>query len=371
MHDDVTPAPEPPARPIWRRILRWVLGVVAVVLALLLGLVAFFSAVEYRPKQVESVPAVVAAALPLDEVDSSQELTVLTWNIGYAGLGANADFFMDGGEEVQGTDETRMEANLRAIADELDAVDPDIAFLQEVDRDSTRSYGIDQEAFLTNLRPGAVASFAHNFKVTFLPYPIPPIGKVDSGILTLADGVVTEAYRESLPVPFEWPVSMFNLKRGLLVNRMSLEGTDRELVTINLHLEAYDDGEGKRAQTEALMRIIDAETAAGNLVIAGGDFNQTFPDADPTRWPVVEGSWQPGDMEDGAFDGVQLVGDASVPTARSLQFPYEGVDPDEFQHYVIDGFLVSEGVEVLSVETLDLGFEASDHNPVVLKVQLS
>lgn len=162
------------------------LGIVAALLVLVLGLVAFFSAVEYRPKQVEGVPAEISAALPLDEVEPTQELTVLTWNIGYAGLGANADFFMDGGEEVQATDEARMEANLLAIADELDAVDPDIAFLQEVDRDSTRSYGIDQEAFLTNLR-----------------------------------------------------------------------------------LEAYDDGEGKRAQTEALMRVIDALARRRGVVAAG------------------------------------------------------------------------------------------------------
>ena len=54
-------------------------------------------------------------------------------------------------------------------------------------------------------------------------------------------------------------------------------GSDREPVLVNLHLEAYDDGEGKIAQTNQLRDYIEDEYAKGNYVIAGGDFNQVFP----------------------------------------------------------------------------------------------
>jgi len=45
-------------------------------------------------------------------------------------------------------------------------------------------------------------------------------------------------------------------------------------VLVNLHLEAYDSGEGKIAQTKLLVEFLEQEYAKGNYVIAGGDFNQ-------------------------------------------------------------------------------------------------
>ena len=104
----------------------------------------------------------------------------------------------------------------------------------------------------------------------------------------------------------------------LLVERVPVEGTEKELVIINLHLEAYDDGEGKRAQTEQLMQIIVAEYRNGNYVIAGGDFNQTFEGAD--TFPVLdESTWQPGKLYNSELPaGFSYVFDASKPTCRVL-----------------------------------------------------
>ena len=62
--------------------------------------------------------------------------------------------------------------------------------------------------------------------------------------------------------------------------------------------------------------------------------------------------------------------DPSVPTCRSLDQPLEGADLTNFQFYMIDGFVVSDNVEIKSVETKDMGFKATDHNPVVMDVVL-
>lgn len=35
---------------------------------------------------------------------------------------------------------------------------------------------------------------------------------------------------------------------------------------------------------------------------------------------------------------------------------------------MLDGFIVSPNIEVLSVETQSLGFRYSDHNPVVMEI---
>jgi hypothetical protein len=40
------------------------------------------------------------------------------------------------------------------------------------------------------------------------------------------------------------------------------------------------------------------------------------------------------------------------------------------QYYVIDGFILSPNVELKNVETMDLGFANSDHNPVLINVSL-
>ena len=66
-------------------------------------------------------------------------------------------------------------------------------------------------------------------------------------------------------------------------------------------------------------------------------------------------------------DGWQFVWDDSTPTCRLLNAPY---DPDSAQHYVIDGFILSPNVSLSAVETMDLGFHASDHNPVLLEAVL-
>ena len=63
--------------------------------------------------------------------------------------------------------------------------------------------------------------------------------------------------------------------------------------------------------------------------------------------------------------------DGRVPSCRSLDQPYEGADRAGFQYYLIDGFIVSSNLTVEGLETLDLDFVCSDHNPVLLHVTLT
>ena len=98
------------------------------------------------------------------------------------------------------------------------------------------------------------STFAYNFNSQYVPYPIPQIGHVESGLLTLTNNEINYSERVKLPCPFSWPVRIVNLKRCLMVDRSPVydaQGNDtgKELVLINLHLEAYDSGEGKIAQT--------------------------------------------------------------------------------------------------------------------------
>lgn len=344
-----------------KRVLRVIGIILAVIVALIAVLLIFLTVTEYKPGPVEEV-AVTGTSGKLPD----GHVRVLTCNIGYAGLGKNQDFFMDGGSMVRPAEKTDVETNLQGIGNTLLENPADAVFVQEADIDSHRSYNIDEAEYLAGLT-GKNAALAYNFKAAFVPYPIPMIGKVEGGLLTLTDYGVESASRVALPVPFKWPVSICNLKRCLLVCRVPYEG--RELVLVNLHLEAYDDGEGKIAQTNMLMDFLTEEYEKGNYVIAGGDFNQTFPDI--AQYPTIDTeNWAPGVLDaDMLPEGWQFAVDASSPTCRLLSGPYTG-DREQTQLYVIDGFILSPNVFLNSVQTLDLDFEYADHNPVMLDVEL-
>lgn len=346
------------------KIIKVLLGLLLLVVLAAGGLLGYLSLTEYRPDDIEPLEVVQAARK--DNVRVGERLDVLSFNTGYCGLGREQDFFMDGGSMVRPRSEEDVRANLNGILSELVRQNVDIYLLQEVDFDSWRSYYTNQA---DTYRHGLSLNMAcaYNFKCEFVPYPWPPLGKVESGLVTFTGLNVTEATRESLPVPFSWPVSMANLKRCLLIERVPVEGTDRELVIINLHLEAYDDGEGKRAQTEQIMQILAAEYRNGNYVIAGGDFNQTFEGA--ASYPLLDESfWQPGKVYVSDLpNGFSFVYDDATPTCRLLNKPYDG-ERKNAQFYVIDGFIVSDNLKVNLIETVDLNFQYSDHNPVLLQV---
>ncbi len=345
-----------------------VLGLIVLVAALLFG---YLTVTEYNPAATEPVEVTTDTSVSSFQVIApGDSISVMSWNIGYGALGDNADFFMDGGKSVNTADEARVRENLTNIADAVDNFRPTILMMQEVDLASTRSHRIDEQAFLSNLLAPSSQAFAINFKVDFIPYPVPPIGKVQGGIMTFTDAEITSATREALPCPYTWPVRVGNLKRCLLISRIPLANTDKELVMINLHLEAYDNGEGKIAQTKMLLSILKREAELGNYVIAGGDFNQTFSNVDTSKFPVQEGMWTPGIINRDDFSDFVMLMDGDTPSCRSLDRAYAGSDPDTFQYYCIDGFILSGNVRADSYGVQDQGFVSTDHNPVILRATL-
>lgn len=353
-----------------KKALKIVLSILGIILLAAAALVLWLSVTEFKPGDVMDVK--IEANSEIDGVSPflDDEISIVSWNIGYAGLGEGSDFFMDGGENVSAADQDTVTASLLGIYKTLySAEEPSTIFmLQEVDQNSSRTYSKDESDFLGIHN----SAYALNYSCKFVPYPLPPIGKVNSGLLTTTIYDIDSAERISLPCPFDWPVSMANLKRCLLVSYLPISGSDSKLVIVNLHLEAYDDGEGKIAQTKQLREFIQSEYEKGNYVIAGGDFNQIFPggtDAYPNTHPEL---WEPGIItEDIMPEGWTLAYDLETPSCRLLNQPYDPSDTENTQHYVIDGFILSPNVELVSVNTLDEGFVYSDHNPVKLNVKLS
>ncbi len=356
-----------------KQILKHILKTVGVVLLIgIAAVVVFFGVLtvtEYKPEEIETLEIKGEGEKTLSLGDS---LSIVTWNLGYGALGETADFFMDGGTSVMTASKEEVTENIEKIIQDTKELSADIVFFQEVDRNSKRSHKVNEEELLYEAFSDQSESFAYNFKTLYVPYPLPTIGRVESGIMTLSSFALKSAERIKLPSPFKYPVRLANLKRCLMVDRVTIEDSEKELVLVNLHLEAYDSGEGKAAQTAVLKTLLEEEAEKGNYVIAGGDFNQTFSNIDHSSYPVVsEDMWTPGAIDVSEFsDTLQFVQDNQTPSCRSLDQAYKDSDPEKFQYYLIDGFIVSENVQVNSVETVDEGFVNSDHNPVKMEVTL-
>lgn len=345
--------------------LKILIGLVILGALVFIILVIWLSLNEYKPSAVEeinlrgSAPAIVPAGKALE---------IYTWNIGYAALDDHQDFFMDGGKGVRPVSQAVVEENVWAIQSFLASSAADFVFLQEVDENSHRSYGVDQVDYFSGAWKGS-AAFAVNYRCKFVPSPFPRfMGRVESGIVTLSNFAVSgPAERRALPGAFSWPVRLAQLKRCLLVERLPVQNSEKELVLVNLHLEAYDSGAGKEAQTAAMVEFLKSEYEKGNYCVAGGDFNQNFPGAEE-RFPLRDtAAFLPGRIDPAMLEGWTFAADTVTPSARLLDKPYDGTN----QHYVIDGFAVSPNITVNAVQTIDLAFRNSDHNPVKLSFTLN
>lgn len=347
-----------------KKILKALLILLLVVVIAVGSLLGYLTATEFDPAAVETAEVRHLSSVGPMQAGESRTRQILTWNIGYGGLGEGSDFFMDGGTNSRSADKPTVEKYLSGMDAYLSDTLPDFIFLQEVDVDSARTFSIDERDYFL----WGDTVHALNYSCPFVPIPWPPIGRVNSGLFTASQKTIDHAERIALPCPFSWPLSIANLKRCLLVSYVPIEGSDSQIVLVNLHLEAYDDGEGKIAQTRQLMDFLQSEYDKGNYVIAGGDFNQIFPGSLEV-YPNTHPKWEPGVLEEASLpEGFSYVYDLSSPTCRLLNQPYDPSDTVNTQYYVIDGFIVSPNVQVDSVESVDLGFENSDHNPVLMTV---
>ena len=351
-------------------ILKAIAIVLGAILLLVAALLAFVSITEYRPSDLESIASEGTAQKTLYV---GEPVTLMTWNVGFGALDENSDSFLDGGTMVRAESKEAVLNNMAGICNEIEAIHPDILLLQELDRGSSRSCSVEEYAYISERMDGYAQVFANNYKAAYIPYPLPKtLGKVDSGIATFSVFPMDASDRVRLPVPFSWPMRTINLKRCLLVSRIKVEGTEKELVLVNLHLEAYDDGEGKLAQTGMLAELLKTEAQKGNYVIAGGDFNQIFSTVNADAYPTYGDNWRAPIIDVTEFgDGFSFLMDESAPSCRLLNRPYRDADHASFQYYIIDGFIVSNNILVESLQTQNLGFVHSDHDPVVLRITLN
>ena len=352
-----------------------------IVLIIPIGLVLVLTIFEYRPKPVEIV-AIENEQSTTIELDTS--IQIMTFNIGFAGLGADEDFILDGGTKGRADSKEVVDGYLDGITDLLTENPVDIYLLQEVDQRARRSYHINQVLYIADaLGMSNSYQYAYNFNVLFVPFPLSVtdhIGYVKSGLMTLMPYAIETSERHQFPGAFSWPLRAANLKRAMLVSRLLINNSDKELVVVNLHMSAYDaDGNLRNQEMAYLKDFMASEYALGNYVIIGGDFNQTFPEA-VGIYEVDSAYYQAFPIENNFLpSGFEFKVDLTAPTCRLLNQPYDPADDLTF-YYIIDGFIVSDNITAETFEsigvtpgaiTIDHDFLYSDHNPVIMQFKLN
>ena len=299
------------------------------------------------------------------------EYNIVTYNIGFGAYEDDYGFFMDGGTQSRAWSKERLDANLKNINNLLVNQNADLYFLQEVDFNSTRTYGVDEREYFTFEKKSSV--FAQNYDSPYLFYPVlNPHGASKSGIMTFSDFAISSAKRVELPVETGF-MKLLDLDRCYSKSRVATED-GKELVLYNFHLSAYtSDGTIAADQLEMILKDIDDEYQKGNYCIAGGDFNKDLL-GDSSKYFGISGedyTWAKpipaGTLEKHSVSLVAAIDkDNPVPTCRNADGPYN----DKQYVITIDGFLITPNVSLVKAEVIDTRFKYSDHNPVKMAFKL-
>ncbi|MBP7477662.1 MAG: hypothetical protein KA797_03995 [Chitinophagales bacterium] len=310
---------------------------------------------------------IVLSTKPENAPLTDSVFSAIIWNIGYAGLGAETDFFYDGGK-MMCPPQSWTEKYLMGIDGVLRSSNCDFYLLQEVDRDSKRSYSIDQvEEILKD--KALIKNFAVNYKVNYIPMPwTEPMGKVLGGLMTMSEYTPNQSIRFQLPGEFGFPKQLFFLRRCLLVNRYALQN-GHELVIINVHNSAYDEtGKLKRAEMEYLKKMLELEYSQGNYIVVGGDWNQCPPGfAYDALSKGKEGDYVQTNVDSNYMPGWQWVADRDFATNRKNNKAY---NPKTTFTTLIDFYLLSPNISVQNIRGIPTEFAYSDHQPVKLDFKL-
>lgn len=360
-------------------ILKGIAGFILLLVVCVVGYVAYMQIHYYR---IEDHAELEVENHSEDILKVGDTYTAVTYNIGFGAYGQEYSFFMDTGEMKDGTktsgkygkaiSKESVEEHTEGAIDELERMGADFMLLQEVDVDSDRSYHLNQVNALKDTFADYENVFANNFHSAYLMYPFSdPHGAVQAGLLNFSRYKIAEAERRSYPVDNSFITKFTDLDRCFAVLRIPVEN-GKELVLINSHMSAYDEGGKIRAQQlELLNAVMEEEYQAGNYVIVGGDFNHALGEA------VAEGfaseqkfpEWVSILTQAEIAEGIQIQqaeNELEVPTCRGADIPYtKGVTYTT----VVDGFLVSDNIKA-TAENIDTDFRYSDHNPVRLQFEL-
>lgn len=274
------------------------------------------------------------------------QITVVTYNLGYLSGMTN--------QQAVVPDRALFEANQATAIAALQAIQPDILGLQEVDFEAHRSFGVNQQYAIASALAMPFAAIAVNWDKRYVPFPYwPPQAHykaVTSGQAVLSRYPIRRNHRlvlEQVPTnPFYY--NALYLDRVAQVAEIDLAG--QTLIFINVHLEAFDSPTRHR-QTEVVRQLAE-DYGQRYPVVLLGDFN-----SDLDR------------EEEGDSRSIQILLDSpslasAMPREATAGRQGATFPADQPQHtldyiFYTPATLVLEGWEIVAAAA-----QASDHLPV-------
>ena len=362
----------------WYRVTLRIIAIILATILLILGSYVLYICLQYS--RIEDNANIEIMNNKSTKVELSTDYTIATYNIGFGAYTHDFSFFMDSGETLDGKivtgkdsvakDKDTVIANTTGAVNTIKERAIDFAFFQEVDIRSTRSHKYNQKEHIEKEFTEHSSSLSTNFHSAFLFYPIfKPHGKSNSGIVTLSKYNISSAVRRILPIDESFPTKFFDLDRCLQITRLPIENSEKELVLINVHMSAYDEGGIiRKEQLTLLNSILAEEYSKGHYVIAGGDFNHDIANtAELFQTTFKRPEWVYTLEDSNLTNGYRFVAAKNAPTCRATDVPYV---KGETYSVVIDGFICSDNIETVSIENIDTDFMYSDHNPALLTFNL-
>jgi endonuclease/exonuclease/phosphatase family metal-dependent hydrolase len=341
--------------------------IILAIMLVVIGFMVYTTLVKYKPKKISVLD--IRTPMLKNNAETGDVFNILTWNIGYAGLGKEMDFFYEGGKMVRPSSGLCQRYLYDILHEIKDADSADFIFLQEVDQYAKRTYYKDQVNAVQNELNNYYSVFAVNYDVPFVPVPLrEPMGRVKAGQMTLSKMAPDSAFRYALEGSYGWPKRLFLLDRCFILTQFKFP-SGRMLSLINVHNSAFSDAASARQKELILLKNLMVELyRQGHYVIVGGDWNQNPPGFDPNLFVDGNKGYAFEHVpEDFRPDGWKWAMDKSKATNRNVNEPFE---KGKTLTTMIDYFMVSPNVSVLSVKTNPNGFVNSDHQPVALKVRL-
>ena len=281
---------------------------------------------------------------------------------------------MDGGKYSRCYSEQSGIDAINGAANYAQKENPDFMIFQEVDRDSTRSYHVNQEKLITNKFSNYYENFAVNYDSAYLFYPI---GKSYSGIAFYSKYPVASALRRSFPISTSFS-KILDLDRCYSVSRIPVDN-GKELVIYSIHMSAYGNSDKIReGQTSMLFNDMKTERKKGNYVICssdlcGGDFNHNLK-LDENDNEKHEGwaypfprSKMPKELNFAMDQLSKEKYDSLAPSNRNTDMEY--IKGKTFT-CILDGFIISDNVQMTDYTIKDNEFKYSDHQPVFMSFKL-
>ena len=279
----------------------------------------------------------------VQKIETDSIYSIVTYNIGYlSGMTNN---------KAIAKPKLLFENNLKIVKNEFNSLNTDIIAFQEIDYASARSFYTNQQNEIAKLGYNYIAK-AVNWDEKYVPFPEYPFsmhfGEMLSGQSIISKYPIKDHQRIVLERVKDNPFyrDALYLERLAQIVTVIIEG--KELVLINVHLEAFDKPT-RIKQLDFVLELFNKYKIT-NPTILLGDFNSD-PDEDNS---AINQLFALEDVGNAAFGEVY---EYTFNTA----IPYKRID------YI---FYTKNTIEMTDSKVLKQFGQASDHLPVELRFKL-